>query len=62
MTTKWDIHDQIATAWLEGRDEGRDEGRKEERLENAKKLLSQGVSAETICQALGLHPEEFMGN
>ena len=66
MTTKWDIHDQIATAWEEGRDEGREEGReegrKEERLENARRLFSQGVSAETICQALGLHPEEFMGN
>lgn len=59
MTTEWDIHDQIATAWHKGKREGREEGREEERLIMAKKLLSEGVSMEAIISASGLTREEI---
>jgi predicted transposase/invertase (TIGR01784 family) len=71
MTTKWDIHDQIATAWEEGRDEGREEGRKEGLaygeakgktdaiIQLADSMLADGLPLETVSRYTGLSIQEL---
>jgi predicted transposase/invertase (TIGR01784 family) len=48
---------QLFTAELKGREEGREEERQKahaEKLENAKKMLDDGLSIETVCKYTGL--------
>ena len=67
MTTEWDIHDQIETAWLDGEEAGiakgeaRGEARGEakEKTKMAKALKEIGVPVEQIAMASGLTVEEI---
>ena len=72
MTTERDLKNQFdyvrkeghAVGLEEGRKEGREEGREEgrtiERAETVRKMISAGISAETIAGALGITVEECL--
>ena len=65
MTTKWDIHDQIESAWINGEQAGLEAGIAKGKAEAlrlmARAMINQlGVSAEAVSRISGLQPEEFM--
>ena len=64
MTTERDLINQMAyarkVAIEEGLAEGRAEGRAEERAENIRKMLSAGIPAATLADALGITIEECL--
>ena len=72
MTTERDLKNQFDYARKEGfavgleegrkegREEGRNEGREEGREETVRKMLSAGISAETIAAALDITVEECL--
>lgn len=65
MTTKWDIHDQIESAWINGEQAGLEAGIAKGKAEAlrlmARAMINQlGVSPEEVSRLSGLQPEEFM--
>ena len=60
MTTERDLMNQMAYARKVATEEGRAEGRAEERADNIRKMLSAGISAATIADALGITIEECL--